>query len=188
MAKLSDTQIVLLSAAAARADRSVLPAPEGLKVHGAALRRSLEALLRRGLVVETDAQDAACVWKRAEDHDGYLGVGLIISPAGLAAIGVDAAAEGAFEEVIVRGPHLRPEAALPVMDLPLAPPRPGGKLGTVVDAIARPTGASLDELVALSGWLPHTTRAAVTRLRQRGHDVTLRTVNGRKAYCLTRPA
>lgn len=74
------------------------------------------------------------------------------------------------------------------MDLPLAPPRPGGKLGAVIDAIARPTGASLDELVALSGWLPHTTRAAVTRLRQGGHDVTLCTIDGRKAYCLTRPA
>ena len=188
MANLSDTQTVLLSAAAARTDRSVLPAPEGLKARGAALRRSLESLLRRGLVVEIDAHDAAWVWERSEENDGHPGVGLIISPAGLAAIGVDAAAEGASEEVIVRGPDPRPEAAVPVMDLPLAPPRPGGKLGAVVDAIARPTGASLDELVALSGWLPHTTRAAVTRLRQRGHDVTLCTVDGRKAYCLTRPA
>lgn len=188
MANLSDTQTVLLSAAAARADRSVLPAPEGLKARGAALHRSLESLLRRGLVVETAAQDAACAGKRAKEHDGHLGVGLIISPAGLAAIGIDATAHSASEEVIVRGPAPRPEAAVPVMDLPLAPPRPGGKLGAVVDAIAGPTGASLDELVALSGWLPHTTRAAVTRLRQRGHDVTLRTVDGRKAYCLTRPA
>jgi hypothetical protein len=188
MANLSDTQTVLLSVAAARADRSVLPAPEGLKVRGAALRRSLKSLLRRGLVVETAAQDAACAWKRTEEHDGHPAVGLIISPAGLAAIGINATAHSASEEVIVRGPDPRPEPAAPVVDLPLAPPRPGGKLGTVVDAIARPTGASLDELVALSGWLPHTTRAAVTRLRQRGHDVTLRTVDGRKAYCLTRPA
>ena len=58
----------------------------------------------------------------------------------------------------------------------------------MIDAIARPEGASLDELTALSGWLPHTTRAAVTRLRQRGHDVTLRKIEGRKAYHLAAKA
>ena len=36
MPKLSDTQTVLLSAAAARLDRSILPAPEALKAKGAA--------------------------------------------------------------------------------------------------------------------------------------------------------
>ena len=32
-------------------------------------------------------------------------------------------------------------------------------------------GASLAELVVATGWLPHTTRAALTRLRQGGHDL-----------------
>ena len=32
----------------------------------------------------------------------------------------------------------------------------------------------LDVVTRAQGWLPHTARAAVTRLRQRGHDVTLR--------------
>ena len=31
--------------------------------------------------------------------------------------------------------------------------------------------ATLDELVAATGWLPHTTRAALTRLRQSGHAI-----------------
>jgi DNA-binding IclR family transcriptional regulator len=62
------------------------------------------------------------------------------------------------------------------------PGRPSGKLGTLLDAIAAPTGATLDELSTASGWLPHTTRAALTRLRQRGFDVCLATTDGRKAY------
>jgi hypothetical protein len=63
--------------------------------------------------------------------------------------------------------------------------RPTGKLGQVLDAIAAKRGASLDELVALTGWQPHTTRAALTRLRQRGFPVGLHEASGRKAYHLT---
>ena len=32
----------------------------------------------------------------------------------------------------------------------------------------RPKGATLDELVEATDWLPHTTRAALTGLRKRG--------------------
>ena len=62
--------------------------------------------------------------------------------------------------------------------------RPGGKLGLLLDAVARPQGATLDELTAASGWLPHTTRAAISRLRQRGYDVRLASMGTRKAYHL----
>lgn len=33
-------------------------------------------------------------------------------------------------------------------------------------------GATLNKLVEVTGWLPHTTRAALTGLRKRGHAVT----------------
>jgi hypothetical protein len=45
--------------------------------------------------------------------------------------------------------------------------RPTGKLGCVLNAVAA-TVASLDKLLELTGWQPHTARAALTRLRQRG--------------------
>jgi Protein of unknown function (DUF3489) len=32
-------------------------------------------------------------------------------------------------------------------------------------------GATLDELVAATAWLPHTTRAALTSLRKKGHQI-----------------
>ena len=51
-------------------------------------------------------------------------------------------------------------------------------------AVTRPEGATLDDLTAGSGWLPHTTRAALTLLRQRGYDVRLANTGRRKAYHL----
>ncbi|MFL5333805.1 MAG: DUF3489 domain-containing protein [Geminicoccaceae bacterium] len=50
------------------------------------------------------------------------------------------------------------------------------------------SGATLVELVSLTGWQPHTARAALTRLRQRGFKVHLREAEGRKAYHLTQAA
>jgi DNA-binding IclR family transcriptional regulator len=57
-------------------------------------------------------------------------------------------------------------------------------MGALLDAVSRPGGATIEDLTTASGWLPHTTRAAVTRLRQRGFDVRLATAGGRKTYCL----
>ncbi len=66
------------------------------------------------------------------------------------------------------------------------PVRPGGKLGLLLEQVSRPDGASIEELSNLAGWLPHTTRAALTRLRQRGWDIRLDTnPAGRKCYRLT---
>jgi DNA-binding transcriptional regulator PaaX len=42
----------------------------------------------------------------------------------------------------------------------------------------------LPELVSLTGWQPHTTRAALTRLRQRGYALERREGEGRTAYHL----
>ena len=49
---------------------------------------------------------------------------------------------------------------------------------------SRPEGATLEDLSAAAGWLPHTTRAAITRLRQRGYDVRIATIGARKVYHL----
>ena len=57
-----------------------------------------------------------------------------------------------------------------------------GKLGVVARAVAAPDGAMLEELTGATGWQPHTVRAALTRLRQRGIDARLTTVGDRKAY------
>ncbi|WGJ15259.1 DUF3489 domain-containing protein [Methylocapsa sp. D3K7] len=48
-------------------------------------------------------------------------------------------------------------------------PRPGSKLAGVIILLSREQGAGIEELTAATGWLPHTTRAALTGLRKRGY-------------------
>jgi hypothetical protein len=42
------------------------------------------------------------------------------------------------------------------------------KQGRLITLLERDSGASLNELIAATGWLPHTTRAALTGLRHKG--------------------
>ena len=178
MAKLSDTQSILLTTASTRADLSVLPAPDTIKVRGAALTRTLAALLRRGLIEEGAAESS-------NTSGGDTGNGiepnalrdLRITEAGLATIGVDHFAMGNRNGRTKAVPADAERAEL-------QPARPGGKLGLLLESVARPAGATLDELASKSGWLPHTTRAAITRLRQRGYDIQLATVGDRRSYRL----
>lgn len=53
------------------------------------------------------------------------------------------------------------------------PKRPGGKLGDLLTRIESKKGASLTELSERLQWQPHTARAAITRLRQRGYPIVL---------------
>jgi hypothetical protein len=177
MPKLTETQAVLLSAAAARRDLRVLPAPKTLEVEESTLGRPLRTLLRRGLINVADGEGGRKPGKRAGAHAAAGPVGnFVITAAGLAAIGVEAS---------------EPEAPAPAgeaaVDEPLSAPeptRPAGKLALLLDAVSARDGATIDELTRLSGWLPHTARAAITRLRQRGHPVSLVTIGGRRAYRL----
>ena len=67
-------------------------------------------------------------------------------------------------------------------------PRPGSKQALVVELLSRPEGASLDDLVAATGWLPHTARAAVTGLRRRGIAVERGPAgDGRSVYRVAAP-
>ena len=164
MPKLSDIQAVLLAAAAARRDFSVLPPPDTIRLKGAALDRTLRALVTRGLIAE-----AAKRSKWASNR-------LVVTPSGLEAISVETAEP--VREVLVAASDREKQTS------PEGSQRPGGKLGVLLEAVARPEGATLGDLTAASGWLPHTTRAALTRLRQRGYDVRLASTGPRKAYHL----
>lgn len=49
------------------------------------------------------------------------------------------------------------------------PARAPSKIAQVLALLRRSEGATLAELVEATGWLPHTTRAALTGLRKKGH-------------------
>jgi len=61
----------------------------------------------------------------------------------------------------------------PKADLVAAPsPKRSSKSEAVLVMLQRPEGATLDQLAIATGWLPHTTRAALTGLKKKGHEVT----------------
>ena len=45
------------------------------------------------------------------------------------------------------------------------------KIDKVIALLKRKQGATLDEMVKTTGWLPHTTRAAMTGLKKKGHTI-----------------
>jgi hypothetical protein len=49
-------------------------------------------------------------------------------------------------------------------------PREGSKKALVLSLLSRPQGATIDDLLGATGWLPHTTRAALTGLRKEGYE------------------
>ena len=155
MPKLSDTQAALLAAAAARPDLSVLPPPETLGLKGAALERTLKALSARGLIAAAPVQSRA---KRSKWADPAAEAGegerLIVTPAGRAAI----AAKPGPDRAAVPSP----ESATPARTT---------KNATLITLLSTDNGADIAALSTALGWLPHTTRAALTRLRHAGYGL-----------------
>jgi hypothetical protein len=169
--QLTDKQLILLSAASQRHDH-LLALPDTLK--GGAARALVSRLLACGLVEEVTVSTADPHWHTAED--GTL-TGLRITSAGLQAIGVEQEGRSGddpgntpepAEETAE--PAVRPEPELTVTPAS-RPKREGTKRALVIALLAREQGASIDELTTATGWLPHTTRAALTGLRQSGYPI-----------------
>jgi hypothetical protein len=163
MAKLNDTQTVLLSTASQRHDGSVFPLPARFARSSDRVIKALTGLLKTALAVERETSEAASICR----IDGDIGFGLFITPAGLAAIGVS------DEDIGVS-----PPAA------PAAPVR-ATKSAMVVTMLSQSEGATLAELVAATDWLPHTTRAALTGLRKKGHAIVRTLRDGTSHYSIT---
>ena len=109
--KLTDTQLVLLSAAAQRDDGAIDPA-EGPK--GGLAKKAISKLLTDGLVEEVPAGGMLPVWRRDDDRGP---LALCITPRGLAAIEVEKT--GALPEA----PPLSGRTARMVNQLPMLHPK-----------------------------------------------------------------
>lgn len=51
-------------------------------------------------------------------------------------------------------------------------PKAQTKTALLLGLLSRGKGATLDQLVVGTGWLPHTVRAALTGLKKKGHEIT----------------
>ena len=56
------------------------------------------------------------------------------------------------------------------------------KIDIVFALLSRAEGVTIDQLVAATGWLPHTTRAALTGLKKKGHAVGSAKIDGTRLY------
>jgi len=166
--KLTETEIAVVTAAANRRSRSVMPLPVGIDRAASKELKLIQRLLSAGLIEERPTKAAGTAWR--QDEAGQH-IGLRITDAGkaLASFPVPDAADGTGIEKL---PTL-PEDA---------PPAPRSKLGTVSAAIQADQGASLDELIALTGWLPHTVRACISRLRQAGTTIRMEATEQGRRY------
>ncbi len=210
--KLSDKQRELLSAAAEREDR-LLAIPSRLK--GAVAQKVAAKLVAASLAKEVKAKAGAPVWRRdAETEQAYA---LRLTAAGVKAVAVDGKhqsetvggagnAPSPGDRPAHRASRARSNAPTPmentaeesradqdlvgVNEPSFRPPRAGSKLDRLLGMVSTEEGATLDELIGATGWLPHTARAALTGLRKRGYDVRL--VRGDRetaaAYRVTSPA
>lgn len=165
MSKLTRMQMDVLAAASAHPGGVIILPP---RLKGAAARAFTAALIERNYaseIVETGSPP-----EEESDPNDRWSSPLVITMIGRRAIRCDAA------EIAAGG------AALPVAsratvtaDNPgrtdAEPPSRPTKQALVLDLLARPDGASLAELITATGWLPHTMRAALVRLRQKGRRI-----------------
>jgi len=177
---LSDTQLVILSSAAQRDDLRII-LPERLR--GGAAEKVLAALLGKDLI-EIVPEDE--IRPRALGNDGIALAPYRIASAGLAAIGLGSVpldkADATSSSSEREAKQARPASAS------AKPPRLGSKLSQVISLLERADGASLAELTAATGWLPHTTRAALTGIRKRGLSLERRRQeDGTSIYLIVAP-
>lgn len=57
----------------------------------------------------------------------------------------------------------------------------------LAELVVRDEGATLDQMVAVTGWLPHTTRAALTGLKKKGYVISSDKVDGVRTYRAVAP-
>jgi hypothetical protein len=189
MTKLTDTQLIVLSSAT-KHDEGLATRPANL--NAAAAMKVASSLVGKGLAREIRAKADAPVWH--ENEDGRFA--LKITRAGRKAIGVEddevqdapsaSAAPGqANSKKSGSKPAGKKDAQKtsatprngrkdnPAGDDQSSPAdfRAGTKQAKIVELMKRAKGATLDELVKATDWLPHTTRAALTGLRKRGLTV-----------------
>jgi hypothetical protein len=60
--------------------------------------------------------------------------------------------------------------------------KPQTKADLILGLLRREEGATLEQLVAATGWLPHTTRAALTGIKRKGHVLSSEKVDGVRTY------
>ena len=151
MTKLTETQIIVLTAGAKRPDNIALPLPKGLA--GAAAKMAVAKMMEHGWLKEVDANTrrGEPLWR--ETGDGH-GMTLVVTEAGLLAIGIEPVV--AQTMVAIRQNVAQTTEAKPSIQ------RKGTKQATLIAMLRAPEGATIDAIIAATGWQAHTVRGALS--------------------------
>ena len=151
MTKLTETQTTILTAGAQRADNIAMPLPKGLA--GAAAKMAVSKMIERGWLQEVNAnlRRGEPLWR--ETGDGH-GTTLVVTAAGLLAIGIEPLAAQR-----VAADHKRAGDTTPTKQTIV---RAGTKQAMLIALLLAPDGATMDTIMAATGWRAHTVRGAMS--------------------------
>ena len=140
MIKLSDTQLVVLSAACARENGCLLPVSGNLNSNAASM--VLHSLINKGLAEEVPASSNMPIWREAEDGAP---ISLRATAAAYQALGLaDMAGEETDDQAVAK-----PKT------------RPNSKQAQLIEMLKRPEGASVIEISQEFAWRSHSVRGAI---------------------------
>jgi hypothetical protein len=212
MTRLTDTQLVILSAAAQRDDLSVLPLPDSRTLKGGALNKVMDSLRNRGLI-------------RVLGGDGRP-ERVVITGEGIAAIGVesdddetpaaahtaptsaeaDSAADAPAPASEAMGAKKRAKAGpargkgktakttaratsapKPAGEPSAKPtPRTGTKQALMIEMLKRPEGATVEQIAAATGWQHHTIRGAISGALKKKLGLTVEATSACRRFRLAK--
>jgi Protein of unknown function (DUF3489) len=206
MTRLSDTQLVVLSAAAQREDLSVLPLPDSLTLKGGALNKVMDSLRNRGLIrvlggdggperVVITSEGMAAIGVEADDAEAPAA-----ADTGPTSAEADSAADAPAPASEADGAKMRakarparskgkkarttaratsePEAAGEPSPKPT--PRAGTKQAQMIEMLKRAEGATVEQIAAASGWQHHTIRGAISGALKKKLGLTVEATRSRE--------
>jgi Protein of unknown function (DUF3489) len=179
---LTDAQRTILSHAAQRDDGAATPPDDMTEKAG---QKLAAAMIERGLFRAVRGRTDMPIWRR--DEKGRP-LAMIITKHGKAI--VSAEGDRQPDHAAIDAPRVvavSEATPSPSMQTERSTPRSGSKLAEVIALLSRKQGVGIEELGSAMGWLPHTTRAALTGLRKRGYSIErMRSEQGGSLYRIPR--